>query len=389
MHDIEGADDRPNLLGCRGQPEEHKKLLADVSLYAVIIFNAEWVFEFLTYGYNDFFADNWYKADTMVNVMNVGSYARDIGALSKPYSDFVPNVAFLRMLRMLKPLGRVEFLFPSKVVVKTVAAAMQSMGPVLSLVAFAMFFFGVAGIYIFGAKGELYFRCGVAMDTIDAFRYYDPRNYSFDLHRDMQVMDCTVDMDRYHEFLELRGRTVFGQGSVVPQGENQEVQEPAKNFSQAIETFANFSGNASATLLPSARRVLSSAIGKDAVAVQIYNEETGEYDTKQSTFQVKERVAEDEAACGQALGAHLNHKMEDIYIVDGVEMSAAEFRESAEFAGRYLWLGQPIPGEEDHRRARTTARSNNGEEGAEEQSIGFGNFREVKCIVAHPPKICT
>jgi len=106
----------------------------------------EWCFEFCTYGYNDFFADNWYKADTIVNVMNWGSYVRDIGILGAPWKFFFPNIAFLRMLRFLKPMGRVKMLFPSKVVVKTVAAAMQSMGPVLSLVFFAMFFFGVAGI---------------------------------------------------------------------------------------------------------------------------------------------------------------------------------------------------------------------------------------------------
>ena len=355
----------------------------------MIIFNAEWVFEFLTYGYNDFFGDNWYKADTMVNIMNVGSFARDSGALVKPFSDFVPNVAFLRMLRMLKPLGRVKFLFPSKVVVKTVAASMQSMAPVLSLVAFAMFFFGVAGIYIFGAKGELYFRCGVAMDVSDALRYYDPGNYAFDLHRGMQVMDCKVDMQRYHEFVELRGRTVLGHGLVVPPEENQ-VEEPAKNISQAVESMAIFSANASAAGPPSSRRrQSSSSTGKNALAVQVYNKETGEYETNFSTFEVSERAVEEGSACGQASGANLNQKMEEIWVVDGMEMSATEFRASPQFSGRYLWMGSPIGGEETHRRRIGKIERRSVEEGAAEHTIGFGNFQDVKCIVAHPPKICT
>ncbi len=52
--------------------------------------------------------------------------------------------------RFLKPLGRVKFLFASKVVVKTVAGAMASMGPVLGLVGFVVLLFGVAGVYLFG-----------------------------------------------------------------------------------------------------------------------------------------------------------------------------------------------------------------------------------------------
>ena len=150
----------------RIMPDEKAQFLLDVGFYASVIFNAEWLLEFLTFGYNEFFADNWYKSDTIVNVMNWGSYCRDIGVLSTPWSYFFPNIAFLRMLRFLKPLGRVKVLFPSKVVVKTVAAAMGSMGPVLALVGFAMFFFGIMGIYIFGAKGEMYYRCGVALELL-------------------------------------------------------------------------------------------------------------------------------------------------------------------------------------------------------------------------------
>jgi hypothetical protein len=355
-----------------------------VGLYAVIIFNAEWVFEILTYGYSDFFADNWYKADTMVNVMNVGSFLRDTGTLVKPFSDFVPNVAFLRMLRMLKPLGRVKFLFPSKVVVKTVAAALQSMGPVISLVAFAMFFFGVAGIYIFGAKGELYYRCGVALETNDALRYYDPSNYHFDLNRGMQVMNCQIDMDRYREFLALRGQTALGNGKAP---EEAQIDEPGRNLSQAIETMANFSNFSADASAAQKRRLLSSADSSNKVAVQIFNKATGVYDTNYSTFKVIKRVIEGESTCGQDQSIHVDNKLEERYIVNGLEMSASDFRNSPQFRGRYLWLGQRINGGEPHRRVRARARRS--AEDGDGESSEFSVFRDVQCIVVHPPRICT
>ncbi|MGB1600615.1 MAG: hypothetical protein ACPIOQ_48180, partial [Promethearchaeia archaeon] len=58
----------------RVQPEEWTAFLTDVGLFASIIFNVEWLYEFLTYGYNEFFADNWYVGDTVVNILNWGSY---------------------------------------------------------------------------------------------------------------------------------------------------------------------------------------------------------------------------------------------------------------------------------------------------------------------------
>ena len=56
----------------RVQPEEWTAFLRDVGLFASIIFNVEWLYEFLTYGYNEFFADNWYVGDTVVNILNWG-----------------------------------------------------------------------------------------------------------------------------------------------------------------------------------------------------------------------------------------------------------------------------------------------------------------------------
>ena len=40
---------------------------------------------------------------------------------------------------------------------------MASMGPVLALVSFVVLLFGVAGIYLFGRTGGLYYRCDRAM----------------------------------------------------------------------------------------------------------------------------------------------------------------------------------------------------------------------------------
>ena len=41
-----------------------------------------------------------------------------IGVISPTLGLFLPNIAFLRLLRFLKPLGRVRALFASKIVVK-------------------------------------------------------------------------------------------------------------------------------------------------------------------------------------------------------------------------------------------------------------------------------
>jgi hypothetical protein len=73
-------------------------------------------------------------SDTIVNFFNYGSYLKNAGILSEQVGLFLPNIAFLRLLRFLKPLGRVRALFASKVVVKTVAGALAGMPPVLALV---------------------------------------------------------------------------------------------------------------------------------------------------------------------------------------------------------------------------------------------------------------
>ena len=45
-------------------------------------------------------------------------YTSGIGIISPQLGLFLPNIAFLRLLRFLKPLGRVRILFASKIVVK-------------------------------------------------------------------------------------------------------------------------------------------------------------------------------------------------------------------------------------------------------------------------------
>ena len=376
------------------------QFIKDVGFWACIIFNAEWLFEFCTYGYNDFFADSWYKSDTIVNVMNWGSYVRDIGVLGAPFSYFVPNIAFLRMLRFLKPLGRVRVLFPSKVVVKTVAASMQSMGPVLSLVFFAMFFFGVMGIYVFGKDGVMYYRCGIALEPSEALSYYDPSTYQFSVEQGMQVVNCTIDMDRYREFLRLRGkrgeRALLGQGASQPGPE-----QPPSYFREDIEALA--SDDSSAGSNPSSdgvgRQLLGLArwdmeLGAIEQQLQVEyqvgkNETTGEYVTETVTFSVKQK--QDDCSA----------KDPELFFVNGVEMNADQFGLTKEFAGRYMWLGQP---EGERRRRRVKDQTRRSEESSANMSakevIGaesvnsptehgeHGNFVEAACIVAQPPKIC-
>jgi hypothetical protein len=96
-------------------------------------------------GARDFFAQGWYVGDTIVNIWNWGSYLVRIGVLGGFFKLLFPNIAFLRTLRFLKPLGRVKALFASKVVVKTVSEAIQQMGPVLSLVIFVILLFSIMG----------------------------------------------------------------------------------------------------------------------------------------------------------------------------------------------------------------------------------------------------
>ena len=168
-------------------------LRPDISFYALVVYTAEWLIELFTLGTKDFFDSTWYVCDTIVNFFNYGSYFKAAGYLPHEAGLFLPNIAFLRLLRFLKPLGRVRALFASKIVVKTVAGALAGvcvfihtqhthahtcahthtlanthtcirtwiharvrtcmhtgMGPVLSLVAFVILFFAVGGIYLFG-----------------------------------------------------------------------------------------------------------------------------------------------------------------------------------------------------------------------------------------------
>jgi hypothetical protein len=99
-------------------------------------------------GARDFFAQGWYKGDTIVNLWNWGSYFVKIGVITGPLAYLFPNIAFLRTLRFLKPLGRVKSLFASKVVVKTVSEAIASMAPVLSLVSFMILLFSIMGNFV-------------------------------------------------------------------------------------------------------------------------------------------------------------------------------------------------------------------------------------------------
>lgn len=345
--------------------------------------------------------------------MNWGSYVRDIGVLGAPFSYFVPNIAFLRMLRFLKPLGRVRVLFPSKVVVKTVAASMQSMGPVLSLVFFAMFFFGVMGIYVFGKNGVLYYRCGIALEPSKALSYYDPSTYQFSVDQGMQVVNCTIDMDRYREFLRLRGkwgdRALLGQGAPQPGPE-----QPPSHFREVIDAMASDDSGAGSNPYPDAvgRQLLGLArwdreLGAIDHPLEVpylveKNETTGEYVTEMATFSIKQK--QDDCSA----------KDPELYYVNGVEMNADQFGMTKEFAGRYMWLGQPFKqgGERRRRRVKDQARrsdessaniSMSKESSANisaKEEIGAksvdsptehgedGNFIEATCIVAQPPKIC-
>lgn len=372
------------------QPKEHTQLLKDVGLYACIIFNTEWIFEFLTYGYNDFFADNWYKADTLVNLMNWGSFLRDRQILNSPVAYFFPNIAFLRMLRFLKPLGRVKLFFPSKVVVKTVAAAMQSMGPVLSLVGFALFFFGVAGIYIFGKAGDMYYRCGVAMYAPDAKTYYNASGYKFTLDRGMQVQDCTIDMARYHEFLRLLGKKVLGHESFP-----EDAEEQHSNMSQVVESMANFSVNASASAAGSRRRLFSTqkkwGTQRRSIEVMVLTagnpENPGVFDTLKPTKLeiIVEEPSED--TCPDTNNPNKGRPTET-YVVDGEKMNLGGFLMSEAYKGRYLWLAQERLPLDGGRRSGSWLEDRRNEK-AHEEGPSFGNFDYTKCIVMQPPKICT
>lgn len=162
-----------------------------------------------SYGVSDFFADTWYQTDTFVNVMNWGSYAVSVNIIGGPLRFVFANIAFVRMLRFLKPLGRVRFLFPSKVVVKTVAGAMASMGPVLSLVGFAVLFFGIVGIFLFGKEGQLYYRCGNAFSHSAAAEFYDQKNYEQHARSLFLVAECHVNVAAFEKCWHLHpGRKV-------------------------------------------------------------------------------------------------------------------------------------------------------------------------------------
>ena len=126
----------------------YDQFLNEMGFYACLIFTVEWVIELLAYGVRDFFAQGWYKGDTIVNLWNWGSYLVRSGVITGTLALIFPNIAFLRTLRFLKPLGRVKALFASKVVVKTVSEAIQSMAPVLSLLFFVILMFGIFGNHI-------------------------------------------------------------------------------------------------------------------------------------------------------------------------------------------------------------------------------------------------
>jgi hypothetical protein len=137
------------------------------------------------------------------------------------------------------------------------------------------------------------------------------------------------------------------------------------------------------------------------VGVQILDKKTGKYVTKKVTFSIK--VNQDECSA----------KDEEIFVIDGEEMNAAQFILTEEYLGRYGWLGQPI-GSAEHRRSRVRDQTRRSEEPSANEEVadapdvasegsqtahaesegsagehgGHGNFVEARCIVAQPPKIC-
>jgi len=190
------------LSDLRIQPQSYTDFLLSVSLCSCIVFNSEWLVGLLTVGYVEFFSDNWYRLDTAVNIMNWGSYLTEIQVFPYAVGLAFPNIAFLRMLRFLKPLGRIRVLLPSKVVVQTVKSAITSMAPVLALLAFALLFFGVVGIYLFGSLGQLYYRCGRALTIKEAFHFYNPEKYKSSPLNTINFKNCSVNMPLYQEYLK-------------------------------------------------------------------------------------------------------------------------------------------------------------------------------------------
>ncbi len=180
----------------RDIPCDYDDFLNLMSLWACLIFSFELIFGILVYGVKEFFAQKWFIADTLATFFNWTSYAVSVGYLPQLFSFIFPNIGFIRMLRFLKPLGRMKALISSKIVVKTVADAIGSMIPVLSLVFFFTLLFAIIGINLFGKRGLLRYRCGIPLSSDEAMALLTP-----DAQNVLNYKDCLVNMDYYMQFL--------------------------------------------------------------------------------------------------------------------------------------------------------------------------------------------
>ena len=175
---------------------EYDDFLNLMALWACLIFSFELLFGILVYGVKEFFAQKWFIADTLATFFNWTSYAVSVGYLPQLFSFIFPNIGFIRMLRFLKPLGRMKALISSKIVVKTVVDAIGSMIPVLSLVFFFTLLFAIVGINLFGRRGLLRYRCGIPLSSDEAIALLTPDAQNF-----LNFKDCLVNMDYYMQFL--------------------------------------------------------------------------------------------------------------------------------------------------------------------------------------------
>ena len=169
------------------------------NLWACLIFTFELVCGMMVYGIAGFFSQKWYIADAVATFFSWTSYAVTNGILPGFFSFIFPNISFVRMLRFLKPFGRIKALIDSKIVVKTVADAISSMFPVLSLVFFCTLLFAIVGINLFGRRGVLRYTCGLPLSLVEADSLLSEEAQSV-----LNFRNCSVNMYYYTQFLETQ-----------------------------------------------------------------------------------------------------------------------------------------------------------------------------------------
>ena len=179
----------------------YEEFLNTMALWACLIFTFELVVGILVYGAIDFFSQKWYISDTIATFFNWTSYSVSMGYFPAFLSFIFPNISFIRVLRFLKPLGQIKALIASKIVVKTVADAIGSMMPVLSLVFFFTLLFAIVGINLFGRRGLLRYRCGIPFSLEDADAMLTP-----DAQNVLNFKNCTVNMNSYLTFMSNQDR---------------------------------------------------------------------------------------------------------------------------------------------------------------------------------------